>query len=137
MDPERVKVIADWPRPRCIHDVQVFLGFVNFYRRFIEGYSHITRPLTDLLRKEDPSMGTPMARQSLSKGRRVRGKLPACRHLASVGSGALEPLSDMSGGAVMLETHEPAKSTLNGNRQTVQQMKKEWQWTSACEKAFK
>ncbi len=107
--------------------MQVFLGFVNFYRRFIEGYSHITCPLTDLLRKEDPSMGIPMAKQSLSKGRRVREKLPACRHLASIGSRALEPLSDMSGGTVMLGTHELAKPTLNGNRQIVQQMKKEWQ----------
>src|SRR5205807_5211421 len=46
----RVETIANWPTPRNIHDVQVFLGFVNFYRRFIEGYSHIARPLTDLMK---------------------------------------------------------------------------------------
>ena len=50
MDPERVKTIENWPRPKNIYDVQVFLGFVNFYRRFIEGYSHIARPLSDLLK---------------------------------------------------------------------------------------
>ncbi len=64
MDPERVKTIADWPRPGSIHDVQEFLGFVNFYRRFIEGYSHITRPLTDLLKSADHSVGTPVAVES-------------------------------------------------------------------------
>src|SRR6202048_2981912 len=50
MDPNRVETIANWPRPESVYDVQVFLGFVNFYRRFIEGYSHIVRPLTDLLK---------------------------------------------------------------------------------------
>jgi transposase InsO family protein len=50
MDPERIKTIAEWPTPRSFHDVQVFLGFVNFYRRFIQGYSQIARPLTDLLK---------------------------------------------------------------------------------------
>ncbi len=49
MDPDWVTMIAEWSRPQNVHDVQVFLGFVNFYRRFIEGYSHITYPLTDLL----------------------------------------------------------------------------------------
>src|SRR5881394_6564 len=39
MDPERIATIADWPAPASMHDIQVFLGFANFYRRFIEGYS--------------------------------------------------------------------------------------------------
>jgi hypothetical protein len=51
MDPKRVEAITAWPQPKSIHDVQIFLGIVNFYRRFIEGYSHITRPLTDLLKR--------------------------------------------------------------------------------------
>src|ERR1700732_5047231 len=34
MDPTRVESITSWPQPKSIHDVQVFLGFVNFYRRF-------------------------------------------------------------------------------------------------------
>jgi hypothetical protein len=50
MDPKRVKVITQWPQLKSIHDIQIFLGFVNFYRRFIEGYSHITRLLTELLK---------------------------------------------------------------------------------------
>ena len=40
-----------------MNELQVFLGFTNFYRRFIEGYSRVTRPLTDLLKKE--AMRTP------------------------------------------------------------------------------
>jgi len=39
MDPERIATITDWPTPNSIHDIQVFLGFCNFYRRFVKGYS--------------------------------------------------------------------------------------------------
>lgn len=49
MDPKRVESIQSWPAPESTHDIQVFLGFANFYRRFIEGYSRITTPITALL----------------------------------------------------------------------------------------
>ena len=42
MDPKRVEAVTQWPQPKSVHNIQVFLSFVNFYRRFIEGYSHIT-----------------------------------------------------------------------------------------------
>jgi hypothetical protein len=50
MDPGRVTTITAWPIPKNLKDLQVFLGFVNFYRRFIEVYSHITRPLHAMLK---------------------------------------------------------------------------------------
>ena len=50
MDQRRVAAIQDWPKPKSYHDVQVFLGFVNFYRRFIHHYSQIAGPLTGLLK---------------------------------------------------------------------------------------
>jgi hypothetical protein len=45
-------MIADWEEPRTVHDVRVFLGLANYYRRFVEGYSNIIAPLTNLLKKE-------------------------------------------------------------------------------------
>ncbi|KFY17373.1 hypothetical protein V491_05014, partial [Pseudogymnoascus sp. VKM F-3775] len=50
MDPSRVATVSEWPTPKSTWDVQVFLGFANFYRRFIEGYSRIAGPMTDLLK---------------------------------------------------------------------------------------
>jgi hypothetical protein len=50
MDPRKVKAIEEWPIPKSYHDLQVFLGFTNFYRGFISHYSHATTPLTDLLK---------------------------------------------------------------------------------------
>ena len=54
MDEEKVKVIQDWPEPQKVKDVQSFLGFANFYRRFIHDYSNIVVPLTCLTRKNTP-----------------------------------------------------------------------------------
>ena len=51
MDPAKVKAIEDWQLPTNLRELQAFLGFTNFYRRFILGYSDLTRPLTDLTRK--------------------------------------------------------------------------------------
>ena len=51
MDPVKLAGIADWPIPKCVKDVRSFLGFSNFYRKFISGYADVSRPLTDLTRK--------------------------------------------------------------------------------------
>jgi RNase H-like domain found in reverse transcriptase/Reverse transcriptase (RNA-dependent DNA polymerase)/Retroviral aspartyl protease len=48
MERDRVQTIQEWPEPTCAKDILSFIGFANFYRRFIEGYSRIAAPLTDL-----------------------------------------------------------------------------------------
>jgi hypothetical protein len=39
MEDNHVKTIAEWPEPTCPRDILLFLGFMNFYRCFIKGYS--------------------------------------------------------------------------------------------------
>ena len=51
MDPAKVSMIQDWPKPRKVRDVQAFLGFANFYQRFIHDYSELTLPLNHLCKK--------------------------------------------------------------------------------------
>ena len=51
MSPDQVQTIQDWSEPRKVKDIQSFLGFANFYRRFIDNYSDIVTPLTHLTRK--------------------------------------------------------------------------------------
>jgi hypothetical protein len=48
IEPSRVTTIVEWLEPQNIREVQQFLGFANFYRRFIEHYSKITASLTNL-----------------------------------------------------------------------------------------
>jgi hypothetical protein len=53
-DPEKLKTITEWPKPRQIRDVQAFLGLVNLYRKLVRRVSEIARPPHDLLQKEKP-----------------------------------------------------------------------------------
>ena len=50
MDLFRVESIANWPEPRSFRDVQVFIEFCNFYRRFIYAFSAVVTELTELLK---------------------------------------------------------------------------------------
>ena len=51
MNPKKLQTIMDWPLLSSIKDVQSFLGFSNFYHRFIKNYSHIVSPLHNLTKK--------------------------------------------------------------------------------------
>lgn len=48
MDPIKVKAITEWPVPRNVSDVRRFRGFANFYRRFIQDFGKICKPLDRL-----------------------------------------------------------------------------------------
>jgi hypothetical protein len=52
MDSTKLKGILDWPTPKTIKEVQSLLGFGNFYHHFVKGFSHLTHPLHDLLKKD-------------------------------------------------------------------------------------
>jgi hypothetical protein len=47
MAQDKVQCIRDWEHPRSLRDIQSFIGFANFYWRFIEGFSKITKPLSN------------------------------------------------------------------------------------------
>ena len=53
-DLSKVKVVKDWLKPWNVRDIQAFLGLVNYYRKFIEGFSGIATPLTKLTYKDTP-----------------------------------------------------------------------------------
>ena len=49
---EKVEGVLNWPAPRNVKEVQKFLGFANYYRRFIKDFARIAAPLHMLVRKE-------------------------------------------------------------------------------------
>ncbi|KAK3510507.1 hypothetical protein QTP70_009142 [Hemibagrus guttatus] len=68
MDERKVAAVRNWPIPTSVKDLQRFLGFANFYRWFIQGYSSITNPLTSLLRNKPKSLTwTPATTQAFDK----------------------------------------------------------------------
>jgi hypothetical protein len=51
MDKSRVEIIIEWPESKSFRDIQVFLNFANFYRRFIRNYSRIAASLTSIFKE--------------------------------------------------------------------------------------
>jgi hypothetical protein len=67
MDPEKIKTVKDWKEPVNVKGIQSFLGFANFYRRFIRDFSKITTPLTKLTKKEVPWLWNDTAQQAFEQ----------------------------------------------------------------------
>jgi len=53
MEQEKIKAVKKWKMPMKVKDIESFLGFTNFYRYFIQNFSHIARPLNELKGKKE------------------------------------------------------------------------------------
>ncbi len=51
MDEQKVQAIVNWPQPTTLKELQRFLGFANFYRRFIRNFSTVAGPMTSMVKK--------------------------------------------------------------------------------------
>jgi hypothetical protein len=51
MDPAKVEAIMEWPAPTDVTEVHSFMGLVGYYRWFVEGFSKIENPITELQKK--------------------------------------------------------------------------------------
>jgi hypothetical protein len=58
MDPSRIQDVLSWNAHISVGDIQSFLGLASYYQRFIEGFSKITKPMTELLEKDKKFMWT-------------------------------------------------------------------------------
>ncbi|XP_052723792.1 uncharacterized mitochondrial protein AtMg00860-like [Vigna angularis] len=58
MDPVKVEAVLKWGRPKIVTKVQSFVGLTGYYRRFLERFSKIVGPLTQLTRKDEPFVWT-------------------------------------------------------------------------------
>jgi hypothetical protein len=62
MDPKKVVAILDWKSPKDVRGIKSFFGMAGYYRRFIEGFSKIARPMIALLAR--CSSGPPVCQES-------------------------------------------------------------------------
>ena len=51
VDPKKVEAVVNWERPTSVHEIKSFLGLAAYFRRFVEGFSKLSGPLTTLTRK--------------------------------------------------------------------------------------
>lgn len=76
VDPVKVKAILEWQAPANIKGVRSFLGFANFYRCFVNGFSHIAAPLTDLTKKNSIWQWGPDENNAFEKLKKISASKP-------------------------------------------------------------
>ncbi|XP_019058307.1 PREDICTED: uncharacterized protein LOC104816062 [Tarenaya hassleriana] len=107
MDPKKIKSIREWVVPRTLPQLRSFLGLVNYYRRFILGYSSIAAPLSDMLKKDRKWQWTEQCQAAFDRLRTLVSEEPIMV-LPDIGK-PFEVHSDASdfaiGGVLMQEGH--------------------------------
>ncbi|TID01823.1 Transposon Tf2-9 polyprotein [Colletotrichum higginsianum] len=79
MEAKKVQAVRDWPTPQNVKDVQSFLGFVNFYRRFLKGYAGNVKCIQDLTRKDTPFEWTKERNNAFEKVKQQVSSEPVTR----------------------------------------------------------
>ena len=105
MDPVKLNGIVQWPTPSKVKDVCSFLGFANFYWRFIPNYSTITCPLIDLIKKNLPWNWTPSQQQVFNHLKCLFLSQPIL-HIPNLSSpfAIVTDTSKYTSGAILLQT---------------------------------
>ncbi len=112
MDDSKVRAVTDCPQPTTVKELQRFLGFANFYRRFIRNYSLIASPLTSLLKgKPSKLKWTEEATQAFTKLKDNFTTAPILKHPDPNLPFVIEvDASDCGIGAVLSQRHgQPGK----------------------------
>src|SRR5258707_776649 len=107
MDPIKVQGVTDWPQPTKVKDVQSFIGFVNFYRRFIWNFSEIARPLHVLTWKSKNWSWGAAEQQAFDALKNAITSAPTLAFPSKSGLFQLEcDASNFATGAVLLQQQE-------------------------------
>ncbi len=80
MDPKKIEVNENWAQPTNLKEIQSFIGFCNFFRRVIQGFSRIVKPLTQLSLKDRPFEWTPACQAAFDLLKTTVVKVPVLRH---------------------------------------------------------
>jgi hypothetical protein len=70
VEPEKVEAVSNWQQPTNVSEIRSFLGLAGYYRRFIEGFSEIARPIAELLKKEKKFTWTESCERSFQELKR-------------------------------------------------------------------
>ena len=103
MDPTKLSGIAEWLIPAKVKDVRSFLGFTNYYRRFIGDYSNIARPLINLTKKNQEWRWSPSCQKAFDQLKEEFSKQPVLSlpNLNKPFAIATDTSKDTSGGILL------------------------------------
>src|ERR1700727_326825 len=110
MDKQKVEAIMDWPSLKNLTNIREFLGFCNFYRRFVQGFSNIARPLHDLEKKDIKFEITTERVEAFNKIKKAIASAPVLAHANPEKPYILETdASNYAYGAILSQKQEGGK----------------------------
>ncbi|SLM36259.1 retrotransposon nucleocapsid protein [Lasallia pustulata] len=109
MDPKKVQVVVDWSTPTNLKQVQAFIGFCNFYRRFIKGFSKIVGPILKLTQKGVIFQWTDTCQKSFELLKQRVVTAPVLRHFDRTQKAILETGSSDHVNAGVLSQYDDDK----------------------------
>jgi hypothetical protein len=108
IDPSKVESIRRWPQPQDIKELRSFLGLAGYYRKFIQHFAVLARPLTDLLKKGSLFIWTPAHAASFSALKSTLVSVPVLALLDFSKPFHLQTdASDFGVGALLLQDGHP------------------------------
>ena len=127
-DPKKIEVVQKWERPHNINTVRKFLGFVNYYRKFIKDHSKIARPLYNLISGDNAKRRTNSVEWSHAAAEAFQTLIDRCTHAPILAyadfSLPFELHIDASGiglGALLYQTQEGKKRVIAYASRTLSQ----------------
>ena len=107
MSTAKVESVKNWPVPWNVKDIKAFRGFANFYQRFIEGFSKICKPLTDLTQKDQMFEWTSQCEEAFWRLKTMLTEGPILAHFDFMRSTRLETdASEFALGAILSQLCE-------------------------------
>lgn len=113
MDPQKVSAILEWPEPTDRKGTQRFIGFANFYRKFIKNFSAIISPITQLTKQNTRFQWTPAAQLAFDKLKLLFTSAPILQHPDPALSYVLEVDASENAVGAILSQRQGAKSLLH------------------------
>lgn len=113
MDPQKVKSILEWPTPTDRKSTQRFIGFANFFRKFIKNFSAIVSPITQLTGQNIRFSWTPAAQAVFDQLKTVFTSAPILQHPDPVSPYVLEVDASENAVGAILSQRRGTKSLLH------------------------
>lgn len=112
-DPAKIKAVEEWPTPTTRKQLQRFLGFANFYRRFIRNYSRVAAPLTCLTSVKSPFVWSPDAEAAFTRLKSLFSSAPVLCHPDPAVQFVVEVDASDTGVGAVLSQRSPSDQKLH------------------------
>ncbi|GJP71626.1 hypothetical protein CLOP_g2442 [Closterium sp. NIES-67] len=104
VDPKKIEAVRMWKTPENVKELQLFLGFANYYNRFVPQYAKIATPLTNLLKKNTPYKWEPKHQEAVEQLKQALTSAPVLILLDPERDYVIEAdASDQAVGAVLMQ----------------------------------